>query len=85
MRPVDIDKVRKIISVLGSHDWMCIKDISEKTGINESTVRLYVNTHLHNFIESTPTRGRFIRMKSQYHNDIQGVLNAMKSKKLQEN
>ena len=48
----DIEKMSKIWNVLNERkDWMYINEISRETGINNVTVRWYLDHYLNNFIE----------------------------------
>jgi len=66
---VDYQKLKKIWQTLAeSGDWLHINEISRRTGINNVTVRWYIDHYLTNEIEEQKLSGtirvRFIRLRT---------------------
>jgi hypothetical protein len=64
----DYTKIAKIYKALAeSGDWMHIAGIAQKTGLNQVTVRYYLDTHMKKFIDETriaPTiKLRLVKLK----------------------
>jgi len=64
----DIEKIAKIWKVLNErNDWMYINEIARESGINEVTVRWYLDHYFQKFIEerklSESIRVRFVKLK----------------------
>jgi len=80
-RGLDREKLVRIWKVLESGEWLHIAEIARQAGLNECTVRWYLNQYLNQAVEQqqiAPTiRLRMVRLKAGM--DLVGYMTAMKT------